>query len=289
MAFEPRPLIRWPLAGGRWLELGPRTRVMAILNITPDSFSDGGRLLTPEQVMARGDALVAEGADLLDIGGESTRPGSAPVSEAEELARVLPVIRALEPLGLPISIDTRNAAVARQAVEAGAVIINDVSGLRHDPAMAATAAALGAGLVLMHSRATPRDMQADPRYDDLTGEVTAELLAACRVAEAAGVAPERIVLDPGLGFAKTADHNLGLLQNLPELARALGKPLLVGASRKSFIGRVLELGVDDRLEGSLAVAVAAALGGAQIVRAHDVRATVRAVRMADAIRAGKVT
>lgn len=289
MAFEPRPLIRWPLAGDRWLDLGPRTRVMAILNITPDSFSDGGRLLTPEQVQARGDALVAEGADLLDIGGESTRPGSAPVSEAEELARVLPVIRALSPLGLPISIDTRNAGVARQAVEAGAVIINDVSGLRHDPAMAATAAALGVGLILMHSRATPRDMQADPRYDDLPGEVTAELLAACRVAEAAGVAPERIVLDPGLGFAKTADHNLELLQGLPELARALGKPLLVGASRKSFIGRVLELGVDDRLEGSLAVAVAAALGGAQIVRAHDVRATVRAVRMADAIRAGKVT
>lgn len=289
MAFEPRPLIRWPLAGDRWLDLGPRTRVMAILNITPDSFSDGGRLLTPEQVQARGDALVAEGADLLDIGGESTRPGSAPVSEAEELARVLPVIRALSPLGLPISIDTRNAEVARQAVEAGAVIINDVSGLRHDPAMAATAAALGVGLILMHSRATPRDMQADPRYDDLPGEVTAELQAACRVAEAAGVAPERIVLDPGLGFAKTADHNLELLQGLPELARALGKPLLVGASRKSFIGRVLELGVDDRLEGSLAVAVAAALGGAQIVRAHDVRATVRAVRMADAIRAGKVT
>lgn len=289
MAFEPRPLIRWPLAGGNSLELGPRTRVMAILNITPDSFSDGGRLLTPEQVQARGEALVTEGADLLDIGGESTRPGAAPVSEAEELFRVLPVIRALKPLGLPISIDTRNAAVARQAVEAGAVIINDVSGLRHDPAMAATAAALGVGLILMHSRATPRDMQADPRYDDLPGEVTAELQAACRVAEAAGVAPERIVLDPGLGFAKTADHNLGLLQGLAELARALGKPLLVGASRKSFIGRVLDLGVDDRLEGSLAVAVAAALGGAQIVRAHDVRATVRAVRMADAIRAGRVT
>lgn len=286
---EPRRPVEWPLAGGQVLALGHQTRVMAILNITPDSFSDGGRLMTPDQVEERGRALVDEGADLLDIGGESTRPGSEPVSEAEELARVLPVIRALRPLGLPISIDTRNAGVARAAVEAGAVIINDVSGLRHDPAMARTAAELGVGLILMHSRATPRDMQADPRYDDLIGEVTRELRAACRVAEAAGVAPERIVVDPGLGFAKTADHNLRLMQSLPELAADTGKPLLLGASRKSFIGRVLNLPVDDRLEGSVAVAVAAALAGAHIVRVHDVRATARAVRMADAIRAGKVT
>lgn len=260
---------------------------MAILNITPDSFSDGGIFLDPRIAIAHGRAAIEAGADLLDVGGESTRPGSEPVSEAEELARVLPVIEGLAPLGVPISIDTRRATVARGALAAGAAIVNDVSGLRHDPELARVAAESGAGLILMHSRGTPKDMHVNPRYDDLLGEMAEELQLSVQVAEAAGVPAERIVLDPGLGFAKTADHNLEILKRLPELAR-LGRPLLVGASRKSFIGRILDRPVDDRLEGSLAAAVCAALGGASIVRVHDVGPTRRALRVADAIRAGRI-
>lgn len=248
--------------------------------MTPDSFSDGGRWLDSRAAIARGEEMVAEGADLIDVGGESTRPGAQPAPPGVQIERVVPVIRALVPLGVPISVDTTGAEVARAALDAGAVIINDVSGLRAEPGLAGVA--VGAGLILMHSRGTPRDMQDDPRYDDVVSEVSAELEAACRVALAAGVGADALVIDPGLGFAKTAGHNLALLRGLNRLVR-LGWPVLVGASRKSFIGRVLDLPVGERLEGSLAAAVAAVLAGAHLVRVHDVKATVRAVRLADAI------
>ncbi len=281
-SFPARPRFSWRLAGGATLSLGRTTRVMGILNVTPDSFSDGGRYLDLGKALARGEELVAEGADLIDVGGESTRPGAESIDPDEELRRVLPVVEGLQDLGVPVSIDTTRGVVARRAVEAGAVIVNDISGLRFDPDLARAAAETGAALILMHSRGTPRDMQSDPRYDNVLFEVIAELDGACRTAGEAGIGRESIVVDPGLGFSKTAGHNLEIVRHLGMLVNE-GRPVLVGASRKSFIGKALDLDVSQRMEGSLAVAVAAVLAGAHIVRVHDVRATVRAVRMADAI------
>jgi len=268
------------------IDFARRTAIMGVLNVTPDSFYDGGRREDAHQAIADGVVMAAMGADLIDIGGESTRPGAAAVSEAEELARVLPVIRGLrKEVALPISIDTYKSAVARAALDAGADIVNDISTLRFDPAMVALVAQEKVPVILMHMQGTPRTMQASPQYADVVREVRDFLAAQLYDAMDAGIAPEAIVLDPGIGFGKTLDHNLQLLRGLPVLA-ALGQPLLVGVSRKTFIGKILNLEPDQRLEGSLAAAVAAALAGANLLRVHDVGETRRALRVADALRFG---
>jgi len=268
------------------IDFARRTAIMGVLNVTPDSFYDGGRREDAHQAIADGVVMAAMGADLIDIGGESTRPGAAAVSEAEELARVLPVIRGLrKEVALPISIDTYKSAVARAALDAGADIVNDISALRFDPAMVALVAQEKVPVILMHMQGTPRTMQASPQYAAVVREVRDFLAAQLYDAMDAGIAPEAIVLDPGIGFGKTLDHNLQLLRGLPVLA-ALGQPLLVGVSRKTFIGKILNLEPDQRLEGSLAAAVAAALAGANLLRVHDVGETRRALRVADALRFG---
>jgi dihydropteroate synthase len=245
--------------------------VMGVLNVTPDSFSDGGRWLDPEAAAAHGLAMAAEGADVVDVGGESTRPGAAEVAIEEELRRVLPVIDALAGQ-VRVSIDTRKREVAEAALDAGATLVNDVSASLYD-----VAAVHDAGWVAMHMRGTPLTMQQEAQYDDVVGEVREFLLHRARLALAAGV--REIWIDPGLGFAKTAEHNLTLLARLEELVAA-GHPVLVGASRKSFIGRLTgDAPVDDRVEGSLALAVWAMEKGAAMVRVHDVRATVQAARL----------
>jgi dihydropteroate synthase len=268
-------------------DFAQRTLVMGILNVTPDSFYGGSRHPDPAKAVADGVAMVASGADIIDIGGESTRPGAQPVTQEEELARVLPVLRGLRrEVAVPISIDTYNSRIARAALDDGADIVNDISALRFDAAMVSLLAAEQVPLVLMHMQGTPRTMQANPRYDDVVREVRDFLAGQMYEAMDAGVAPESIILDPGIGFGKTMDHNLQLLRGLPVLA-ALGQPLLVGVSRKAFIGKIL--GGEEpagRLEGSLAAAVAADLAGANIVRVHDVAETCKAVRVADAIRFG---
>ena len=264
--------------------------LMGVVNVTPDSFSDGGNFLDAVKAVAQALALVAQGADIIDIGGESTRPNAAPVTEAEELARVLPVIRELiegHHLPVPISIDTMKPAVARAAVEAGASIINDVAANRTDPAMAQVARETGAGYVVMHMQGSPATMQNDPRYDDVVGAVNEFFAERLARLEAAGVAPEQVILDPGLGFGKTFDHNLELLADVGQL-RTHQRPLLIGASRKAFVGRATGVAAAaDRLPGSLACACAAAWAGAEMIRAHDVAATVQALRMTEAIQARK--
>jgi dihydropteroate synthase len=266
------------------LDLTRRTAVMGIVNVTPDSFSDGGRFATAEAAVRHGLALAEEGADILDVGGESTRPGSEPVARDEELRRVISVIEGLRAQSaLPISIDTTKAEVARRSLEAGADIINDVTALRGDPAMARVAADSGAGVVLMHMLGAPRTMQLDPRYDDVVAEVGVFLRERLEAAVAAGIEAERIALDPGIGFGKTLEHNMEILRRLGELT-PLGRPILVGPSRKAFIGAILDLPVAERVEGTAAAVVAAVLAGARVVRVHDVRAMVRAARVAESIR-----
>ncbi|HEY1270201.1 MAG TPA: dihydropteroate synthase [Candidatus Binatia bacterium] len=263
-----------------------RTAIMGVVNVTPDSFSDGGRFFDAESAAAHGERLAAEGADILDIGGESTRPGAKSISAAEEIRRVLPVIERLRAkTAIPISIDTVKGEVARAALDAGADIVNDVSALRGDAAMAALVARERVPVVLMHMQGTPQTMQQNPAYENVVEEVAEFLKRKAEEASAAGVAADNIVIDPGIGFGKNLDHNLALLRRLSALT-ALGYPLLVGASRKAFIGRILDLGPDERLEGSIAAAVAAALGGANIVRVHDVKEAARALRVADALRFG---
>ncbi|MGF6862528.1 dihydropteroate synthase [Rhodobacteraceae bacterium MBR-64] len=258
-----------------------RPRIMGILNLTPDSFSDGGRFLDPAAALAHGRALVAEGADILDIGGESTRPGARPVPAEEEIARTVPVIRALRAGGVttPISIDTRKAAVARAALAAGADMVNDVSALDHDPDMAAVVAGAGVPICLMHAQGVPESMQDDPRYGDVVADVFDALAARLGRALAAGIAPGRIVLDPGIGFGKTLAHNLALIRAL-SVFHGLGCALLLGVSRKGFIGK---LGGADRPDarapGSIAVALAGVAQGVQIVRVHDVAQTRQALRL----------
>lgn len=257
---------------------------MGILNVTPDSFSDGGRYLGVGAAVARGIAMAEQGADLLDVGGESTRPGAPAVPLEEELARVVPVIGALSRrVRIPISVDTSKAAVAEQAIGAGASIINDVTALRGDPGMARCAAASRAGVILMHMRGTPRTMQRAPRYGNAVEEIGAFLLEAAARAERSGVDRRRILIDPGLGFGKTLTHNLQLLARLHALV-AKGYPVVLGASRKSFIGRVLDAGTEDRLAGSLACASVAAEAGVHVVRVHDVRETVQLLTVLHAIR-----
>jgi dihydropteroate synthase len=268
-------------------DLTSRTLVMGILNVTPDSFSDGGLYFEPEAAIARGRELLAQGAVLLDLGAESTRPGAAAVPAAEQVRRLEPVLRALagEPRAV-LSVDTRSAEVAAAAIGMGAHAVNDVSGLG-DPAMAAAVAPSGAGLVLMHMRGTPETMQTDLRYDDVVAEVAAHLRLRLAAAEAAGIAPERVALDPGIGFGKSAEQSLRLLARTDALA-GIGRPLLVGASRKSFLARLLgDAPPDRRLEASLAAAVIASLLGARILRVHDVAETRRALQVTDAARAAR--
>jgi dihydropteroate synthase len=270
-------------AGAHELDLGRRTLIMGIVNVTPDSFSDGGAFLDPAAAVEHGLRLAAEGADILDVGGESTRPGAAPVPLEEELRRVVPVVRGLAArCAVPVSVDTTKAAVARAALAEGAAIVNDVSALRFDPALGPVVAAAGAALVLMHMRGEPRTMQQGPRYDDLLGEVRAELAAALARAAAAGVDPARTIVDPGIGFGKSLAHNLELLERLGEL-EVLGRPVLVGPSRKSFIGGITGAPPAERVEGTIAACCLAAARGAHAVRVHDVAAVHRALTVADAI------
>lgn len=258
--------------------------VVGVLNVTPDSFSDGGLFLDPSRATEQALRLVEEGAGAIDVGGESTRPGAAPVSAAEERDRVLPVIRALaRELDVPISIDTRKSAVAEAALGEGAAIVNDVSALG-DPEMAGLVGRSGAGLVLMHMRGTPQTMQRNPHYDDVATEVRNELGEALKVAVDTGIDAERIVLDPGIGFAKTLSHNLELLARLGEL-RSLGRPIMAGVSRKAFIGTLLEgIPPHERGVGTAAACVMALLSGARIFRVHDVRSVREALVVAQAIR-----
>lgn len=269
----------------RRLPIGTRPLIMGILNVTPDSFSDGGRYADPGAAVARGLAMLEEGADLLDVGGESTRPGAAPVPADEECRRVVPVIRELcRQTGATLSVDTMKGAVAREALAAGARIVNDVAAAAGDADTARAAAEAGAGLVLMHMRGTPRTMQADPRYEDVAREVAEYLAERVRAAEGAGVARACLAVDPGIGFGKTPDHNLALLARLGRL-RALGLPVLVGLSRKSFLGRLTGRGTEERLAASLAGLAFAALHGADILRVHDVRESCDAARVIAALRA----
>jgi len=273
------PLV-WRARGVEW-EVR-RTLVMGVLNVTPDSFSDGGRFHDEREAVGRGLQIAEEGADLLDVGGESTRPGSQSVPAEEEWRRIGGVIEAVHRhSAIPISVDTRKPEVARRAIASGAAIVNDVTGLR-DPAMAKLVAESGAGAVIMHMRGEPATMQADPRYADVVAEVTAFLAQQLESAVAAGVPREAIVLDPGIGFGKTPAHNEDLLRGLPGI-RGLGRPVLVGVSRKSFLATVHPKGDTRRLEASLAAAGFAILQGADIVRVHDVVETVRYVRMLDGL------
>ncbi len=260
----------------------PAPKLMGVVNVTPDSFSDGGLYLDPELAIEHGRELEAVGAEILDVGGESTRPGAEPVAEAEELARVVPVIDGLAGGEAAISVDTSKAAVAAAALDAGAEIVNDITALRGDPEMAALCADRGATVVLMHMRGTPRTMQDEPRYDDVVSEVSAFLAERLEAAVAAGVEAERIWLDPGIGFGKTAEHNLELLRRLAEL-RQLGRPLVVGTSRKSFIGRVDGSDAGERLGGTIASSVLAAAEGADVLRVHDVAEVGQAMAVAGAI------
>jgi dihydropteroate synthase len=258
---------------------------MGIVNVTPDSFSDGGVHFDPRAAFVAAWAMSAAGADLIDVGGESTRPGSGEVSPAEELARVLPVVRDLAARGAVVSVDTRHATVAAECVRAGAAVINDISGFS-DPAMVTLAASCDAGLVVMHMQGDPGTMQDEPHYGDVVAEVSAYLLGQAASLESAGVARERIALDPGIGFGKTTAHNLELLRRLDEIV-ALGYPVLVGASRKRFIGEITGVTEPrDRLAGSVAAALVAVEHGAAIVRVHDVAETVQALAIAQAVRGG---
>lgn len=256
---------------------------MGVVNVTPDSFYDGGFYFDPARAIERGLVLAAEGADIIDIGGESTRPGSDPVPADEERKRVLPVISALkEKTAALISIDTTKAEVAEAAIDAGASIVNDISAGRLDPRMFPFVSGSGAGLILMHMKGTPKTMQINPYYEDVLAEVKAFLQQRMEAAEVFGIQRDRLIVDPGIGFGKRLEDNLALLNNLDALAE-LGRPILAGISRKSFIGKILNLDPSDRLEGTIAAAVMAILRGASLLRVHDIQAVKRAVAVAEAI------
>ncbi len=266
------------------LKLSTRTYLMGIVNVTPNSFSDGGHYYEPARAIAHGLQLAADGADILDIGGESTRPGAEAVPVAQEIQRVVPVIEALaRQTGLPISIDTYKAETARAALSAGAEIVNDISGLRFDPAMAKTIAEADAACILMHIKGTPRNMQQNPHYDDVLAEISAYLQESVNIATQSGIDPAKIMVDPGIGFGKRFEDNIVIHQGLKKLL-ALDKPIVFGSSRKSFLGKILGLPPEQRLEGSLVSATVAVLNGAHIIRAHDVAAMKRALQTVDVLK-----
>lgn len=274
------------------MPIGQRTLIMGILNVTPDSFSDGGQFSSLDTALAHAEQMISEGADIIDVGGESTRPGGEPVSFEEEIKRVVPVIEALSArTDTPISVDTTKSEVARAALDAGAAIVNDISALRFDFYVADAAARAGAGLVLMHSRGTPATMHRLPPVADVMQEVTSSLRASVNMAERRGVKHESIVIDPGIGFGKSQEQNLELIAKLDQLIAAFPDlPVLIGTSRKSFIGRILAdasgtpVPPEDRLHGTMATITAAVLNGAHIVRVHDVKAAAETIRVAESIR-----
>jgi dihydropteroate synthase len=268
------------------LQDSPEPVVMGVVNVTPDSFSDGGEWLDPRAAIARGLELIEQGAAILDIGGESTRPGAEPVSEAEELRRVVPVLEGLATAGARLSIDTSKAAVAAAALDAGATIVNDVTALRGDPEMADLVAERGCGCVLVHMLGDPRTMQAKPAYDDVVGDVTAFLAERLRFATSKGIAADRVWLDPGIGFGKTIGHNLELLARLDEVV-ALGRPVVIGTSRKAFLGTITGRDPQDRVAGTIATNVLALARGASIFRVHDVAQARDALAVAAATLAGR--
>jgi len=263
--------------------LDKRTYVMGILNRTPDSFSDGGKYMSEEGAVSYALNMVRDGADIIDIGGESTRPGSFPVDGAEELSRVIPVIKRLKALiDVPISIDTSKSLVAKAALENGASIVNDITGLRGDPDMAGIVAKFDVPVCIMHMKGSARTMQISPRYDDLIGEIRSFLRESIDLAVSAGIDEKKIMVDPGIGFGKTVEHNLRIIKELRKFT-ALGRPILIGPSRKSFIGQILNSSVSERLTGTASSVALAISNGANIVRVHDVREMVDAARVADSI------
>jgi dihydropteroate synthase len=268
------------------LPYGERTLVMGVLNVTPDSFSDGGKFFSFEAAIAQAERMIEEGADIIDVGGESTRPGSEFISAEEELRRVIPIIERIRSSSdVSISIDTTKSAVARAALAAGAEIINDISGLRFEPTIAEEAAQANAGLLLMHSRGTPKDMQQIPFAEDIFTDVREGLGLSISIAEQHGVARESIAIDPGIGFGKTVEQNLELIAKLDQLAQEFSDlPIVIGTSRKSFLGKLLNgAPADERLYGTIATVVASVLNGAHIVRVHDVKAAVESLKVADAL------
>ena len=269
--------------GRKNFRFGRRTYLMGILNLTPDSFSDGGRFFTLDRALAQAEQMAEDGADIIDIGGESTRPGARPVPAEEEKRRVLPVIQALaRRRSLVLSVDTRKAEVAKAALEAGAHMVNDISGLRHDRKMAGLIAKYRTPLCIMHIQGNPQTMQRDPSYQDLMGEVIEYLNGGLEIAKKAGILQEKIIVDPGIGFGKSAEDNLEIIRRLKEL-KVLGCPILIGPSRKSFIGKVLKATTEERLEGTAAVAALSIANGADIIRVHDIRAIKKISQMADSI------
>jgi dihydropteroate synthase len=273
-------VFRYP--GGSFV-FGRRTAVMGVLNVTPDSFSDGGDWTDPDRAVRRARRMVREGADVIDVGGESTRPGARPVPSAEEIRRVVPVIERLAAEKVVVSVDTSKAAVARAAFRAGAKILNDVTALRGDRAMARAAADAGVGVILMHMKGTPQTMQQNPKYGDVVAEISDFFRQILKSAWSAGIERDKIILDPGIGFGKLPEHNLEILRRLDEFRR-LGRPLAIGTSRKSFIGRAIGRQVHDRVNGTAATVAAAILRGADLVRVHDVREMSDVARMTDLLR-----
>ncbi len=267
----------------RNVDLSSGTHIMGVLNVTPDSFSDGGKFFKSDDAVRQGMEMIGEGADMIDVGGESTRPGSDPLPTEEELSRVIPVIEALsKKTDVPVSIDTYKAEVARRALDAGAQMINDISALRFDPKMKEVASKYKVPIVLMHIKGTPKEMQKDPYYDDVIVEITEYLRQSIKMAEDVGIDREKIIIDPGIGFGKRLQDNLNILKNLKKFS-ILGCPILIGCSRKSFIGKILDLPAEERLEGSLAALAVAVMNGANIVRVHDVKESERVVSLVDAI------
>lgn len=285
MMEKTSPILAYQLGETRF-EFATRTYLMGILNVTPDSFSDGGRFFDQTDAVLHAFQMIKDGVDIIDIGGESTRPGADQIPAAEETRRVVPVItKVRQKTKLPLSIDTYKSEVAREALKAGANIVNDITGLHGDPKMTDIIAEAGASVVIMHIKGTPKNMQADPHYDDLIVEIYDYLAKAVEKARSAGI--NQVMIDPGIGFGKTADHNLELINRLEEF-RSIGVPILIGVSRKSFIGRILETPVEARLEGTAAAVTASILHGADVVRVHDVREMRRVALVADAIRRQRI-
>ncbi len=267
------------------VDFSEKTHVMGILNVTPDSFSDGGLYLDKERAIDHGLRMVEDGADMIDIGGESTRPGSEPVSLEEELNRTIPIVEAIsQRVNVPISIDTYKAEVARRALDAGATMVNDISGLRFDPEMARLVADKEVPVVIMHRQGTPKEMQINPVYDDLISEVIAYLQESIHIAKKAGIKEDRIIVDPGIGFGKTMEHNLKIIKNLKRL-KEVRRPILIGTSRKSFIGHILgNVPPGERLFGTASTIAIAILNGADMIRVHDVKEMTEVVKLADAVK-----